>query len=89
MRRLAEALHAAGMGAIADVVPNHMAVPVPENGNRALWSVLREGPESPFAAWFDVDWSAQDGALLLPVLGRRIGEACAPASCTWTARRRP
>jgi (1->4)-alpha-D-glucan 1-alpha-D-glucosylmutase len=32
------------------------------------------GPESPFASWFDVDWSAQDGALLLPVLGRRIGE---------------
>ena len=74
LRRLAEALHERGLGAIADVVPNHMAVPVPENGNRALWSVLREGPESPFAAWFDVDWSAQDGALLLPVLGRRIGE---------------
>jgi (1->4)-alpha-D-glucan 1-alpha-D-glucosylmutase len=74
LRRLAGALHARGLGAIADVVPNHMAVPVPENGNRALWSVLREGPESPFASWFDVDWSAQDGALLLPVLGRRIGE---------------
>lgn len=74
LRRLAEALHERGLGAIADVVPNHMAVPVPENGNRALWSVLREGPESPFAAWFDVDWSAQDGALLLPVLGKRIGE---------------
>jgi len=74
LRRLAEALRARGIGLVADVVPNHMAVPVPENGNRALWSVLREGPESPFAAWFDVDWSAQDGALLLPVLGRRIGE---------------
>jgi (1->4)-alpha-D-glucan 1-alpha-D-glucosylmutase len=74
LRRLAAALHERGLGAIADVVPNHMAVPVPEHGNRALWSVLREGPESPFAAWFDVDWSAQDGALLLPVLGRRIGE---------------
>ena len=74
LRRLATGLHERGLGAIADVVPNHMAVPVPENGNRALWSVLREGPESPFSAWFDVDWSAQDGALLLPVLGRRIGE---------------
>ncbi|HWG25269.1 malto-oligosyltrehalose synthase [Actinospica sp.] len=74
LHRLAAALHERGLGAIADVVPNHMAVPVPEKGNRALWSVLREGPESPFAAWFDVDWSAQDGALLLPVLGRRIGE---------------
>jgi (1->4)-alpha-D-glucan 1-alpha-D-glucosylmutase len=74
LHRLAEGLRARGMGAIADVVPNHMAVPVPENGNRALWSVLRQGPESPYASWFDVDWSAQDGALLLPVLGRRIGE---------------
>jgi (1->4)-alpha-D-glucan 1-alpha-D-glucosylmutase len=74
LRRLAHALHERGMGAIADVVPNHMAVPVPEKRNRALWSVLREGPESPYASWFDVDWSAQDGALLLPVLGRRIAE---------------
>ncbi|WP_051452013.1 malto-oligosyltrehalose synthase [Actinospica robiniae] len=74
LRRLAERLHARGMGAIVDVVPNHMAVPVPEKRNRALWSVLREGPESPYASWFDVDWSAQDGALLLPVLGRRIAE---------------
>ena len=74
LRRLADRLHARGMGAIADVVPNHMAVPVPEKRNRALWSVLREGPESPYASWFDVDWSAQDGALLLPVLGRRIAE---------------
>jgi (1->4)-alpha-D-glucan 1-alpha-D-glucosylmutase len=74
LRRLADALHAHGMGAIADVVPNHMGMPVPECGNRALWSVLRDGPASPYASWFDIDWDAQEGTVLLPVLGRRIGE---------------
>jgi (1->4)-alpha-D-glucan 1-alpha-D-glucosylmutase len=73
-RRLIAALHERGMGAIADVVPNHMGMPVPETGNRALWSVLRDGPHSPFASWFDIDWDAQAGAVLLPVLGRRIGQ---------------
>ncbi len=74
LRRLVGELHRYGMGAIADIVPNHMGMPVPESGNRALWSVLRDGPDSPFAGWFDIDWSAQGGAVLLPVLGRRIGE---------------
>ncbi len=74
LRRLADALHERGMGAIADIVPNHMGMPVPETGNRALWSVLRDGPDSEYAAWFDIDWSAQHGAVLLPVLGRRIGD---------------
>jgi (1->4)-alpha-D-glucan 1-alpha-D-glucosylmutase len=57
-----------GLGVIVDVVPNHMAIPVPESLNRQLWSVLRDGPGSPCAHWFDVDWAAQDGRLLLPVL---------------------
>src|SRR5262245_13149349 len=33
-----------GLGVIVDVVPNHMAIPVPEPLNRQFWSVLREGP---------------------------------------------
>jgi (1->4)-alpha-D-glucan 1-alpha-D-glucosylmutase len=57
-----------GLGVIVDVVPNHMAIPVPESLNRQFWSVLREGPGSPCAPWFDVDWAAQDGRLLLPIL---------------------
>ncbi len=72
--RLVEALHERGMGAIADIVPNHMGMPVPETGNRALWSVLRDGPDSQYAPWFDIDWQAQGGSVLLPVLGRRIGD---------------
>ncbi len=57
-----------GLGVVVDVVPNHMAIPVPESLNRPFWSVLRDGPGSPFASWFDVDWAAQDGRLLLPIL---------------------
>ncbi|HEX3389105.1 MAG TPA: malto-oligosyltrehalose synthase [Streptosporangiaceae bacterium] len=63
-----------GLGVIVDIVPNHMAVPVPESLNRPLWSVLRDGAGSPFAAWFDVDWAAQDGRLLMPVLGGPVSD---------------
>ena len=62
------------MGVIVDVVPNHMAVPTPASVNTALWSVLTHGPDSPYAQWFDVDWS-DDAQVLMPVLGRRLGAA--------------
>ncbi|WP_369401362.1 malto-oligosyltrehalose synthase [Demequina soli] len=65
-----------GIGLIADVVPNHMAVPTPAFHNRALWSVLEEGHESPFAHWFDVDWGSGE-PVLMPVLGQRIGTVLA------------
>ncbi len=76
-RALVTALHDNGLGAVVDVVPNHMAVPTPARLNAQLWSVLRDGPQSPFASWFDVDWSVADRALLMPVLGGRIGQALA------------
>ncbi len=72
--QLVEALQGRSMGAIADVVPNHMAVPTPASLNAPLWSVLRDGPDSPFASWFDVDWTGEGHALLMPVLGSRIGQ---------------
>jgi (1->4)-alpha-D-glucan 1-alpha-D-glucosylmutase len=62
------------LGVIVDIVPNHMAVPVPESLNRPLWSVLRDGTGSPFADWFDVDRAAQDGRLLMPVLGGPVSD---------------
>ena len=68
-RDMVARFHSHGLGVIADIVPNHMAIPVPESLNRQLWSVLRDGTGSPYAHWFDVDWAAQDGRLLLPVLG--------------------
>ncbi len=73
LEHLADVAHDAGLGLVLDIVPNHMAVPTPVWHNRALWSVLGEGPDSPYADWFDVDWSAGDGAVLMPVLGDRIG----------------
>ena len=77
LERLSAAARAAGLGLVLDIVPNHMTVPVPAWHNRALWSVLADGPDSAYADWFDVDWSAGDGALLMPILGNRIGEVLA------------
>lgn len=71
---LVQRLRSKGLAAVADVVPNHMAVPTPARLNRALWSVLRDGPDSPYARWFDVDWWTSGHALLMPVLGSRIGQ---------------
>jgi (1->4)-alpha-D-glucan 1-alpha-D-glucosylmutase len=63
------------LGVIADVVPNHMSIAPPQWQNRQFWSVLRDGPQSSCAHWFDIDWAARDGRLLLPVL------AGPPAAC--------
>ncbi|MEO3935906.1 malto-oligosyltrehalose synthase [Dermatophilaceae bacterium Soc4.6] len=63
------ALHAAGVRLVVDVVPNHMAVPTPEWRNAPLWDVLRDGEQAAYAHWFDVDWVAQGGRLMVLVLG--------------------
>ncbi|WP_454778090.1 malto-oligosyltrehalose synthase [Georgenia muralis] len=76
LESLAAAAHARGLGVVVDVVPNHMAVPTPAWHNRALWSVLRHGAESPYASWFDIDLGGDDG-VLMPVLGTRVGEVLA------------
>jgi (1->4)-alpha-D-glucan 1-alpha-D-glucosylmutase len=64
-RRLVEALRAAALGLVIDIVPNHVGIAVPA-ANPAWWDVLRRGRASPYADWFDVDWSR--GRLLIPVL---------------------
>ena len=61
------------LGRILDIVPNHVGVWGADN---PLWlDVLEWGPYSQYAGWFDIDWSAQDGKLLAPVLGAQYGEA--------------
>jgi (1->4)-alpha-D-glucan 1-alpha-D-glucosylmutase len=75
--RLSTALSVAGLGTVVDIVPNHMAIPVPEHGNAAWWSVLRDGPASAHAHWFDLDWAAQDGRILVAVLGRPLADVLA------------
>ncbi|MFH8337679.1 malto-oligosyltrehalose synthase [Streptomyces sp. AM6-12] len=71
LRALSRTAREHGLGLVLDIVPNHMAM-APAH-NRALWEVLREGPESPYARWFDIDWDAGGGRVLLPVLGAPLG----------------
>ncbi|WP_246259223.1 malto-oligosyltrehalose synthase [Streptomyces typhae] len=71
LRALSDTARAAGLGLVVDIVPNHIAAS--PRHNRALWEVLREGPHSPYARWFDIDWEAGGGKVLLPVLGGPVG----------------
>ncbi|HEY9265193.1 MAG TPA: alpha-amylase family glycosyl hydrolase, partial [Mycobacterium sp.] len=67
--RLARAAHAAGLGVVVDIVPNHVGVDVPRQ-NPWWWDVLTHGRDSAYASYFDIDWDvAEDGRILLPVLG--------------------
>ena len=55
-----------GLGVIIDIVPNHLGIEHPIE-NPAWWDVLRVGQDSPYASWFDIDWSR--GRIVVPVLG--------------------
>jgi malto-oligosyltrehalose synthase len=76
-RRLTDTLRVHHMGVVLDVVPNHMAADPERN---ALWrQVLRDGPSSPAARFFDIDWRPLTGLVrdkvLLPVLEEPYGQA--------------
>ena len=62
---LSAALAKSGMGLILDIVPNHMAA---DAANGWWFDVLRHGPSSRHARWFDIDWQADD-KVVLPILG--------------------
>ncbi len=69
------ALHQHGLGMIVDFVPNHMGIAEPQN---EWWmDVLENGPSSPFARYFDIDWvplkRELENKVLLPVLGDQYG----------------
>ena len=63
------------MGQVLDFVPNHMGVGEPQN----FWwaDVLENGPSSPYAAYFDIDWHPLKSGLrdkvLIPILGDQYG----------------
>jgi (1->4)-alpha-D-glucan 1-alpha-D-glucosylmutase len=72
-----EAIREHGLGLILDVVPNHMGI----LGNQNPWwnDVLENGQASPYADYFDIDWSAPTrpenrGRVLLALLGDLYGE---------------
>ena len=73
--RLSSELQQHGMGLVADVVPNHMCIS--HSSNAWWWDVLENGPSSPFAHHFDIDWRPPKEELtnkvLLPILGDQFG----------------
>lgn len=74
LERFIARLKELGLGQIVDIVPNHMAN-APQN--RYWWDVLENGPSSPYATWFDIDWHSAEVKLqnkvLIPVLGDQYG----------------
>ncbi len=72
---MVKTFRALGLGLVVDVVPNHMAIPTPEYRNAPFWSLLREGLESPYALWFDVDWPAAGDTITMPILGGSLDDA--------------
>jgi (1->4)-alpha-D-glucan 1-alpha-D-glucosylmutase len=73
---LTSALAGYEMGLIADVVPNHMGID--DEANRWWWDVLENGPSSPAAKFFDIDWTPPKEGLankvLLPILSDQYGK---------------
>jgi (1->4)-alpha-D-glucan 1-alpha-D-glucosylmutase len=75
-------LHNYGLGLVLDIVPNHMAA---SHENPWWMDVLENGPSSPFARYFDIDWHPatskaaflQENKILLPVLGSLYGNVLA------------
>jgi (1->4)-alpha-D-glucan 1-alpha-D-glucosylmutase len=76
-RQMAESLAHLGMGLILDFVPNHMG----NDPRTNVWwrDVLENGPSSPFARVFDIDWDPLKpelkNRLLVPILGEPYGQA--------------
>ncbi|HEV3021352.1 MAG TPA: malto-oligosyltrehalose synthase, partial [Pirellulales bacterium] len=75
-KQFAEELRSRGMGLVMDVVPNHMGI---SDVNNRLWQdVLENGPGSPYADFFDIDWDPPVEKLkhkvLLPFLGDQYGK---------------
>jgi (1->4)-alpha-D-glucan 1-alpha-D-glucosylmutase len=74
--RFVETLHRHDLKLIVDFVPNHMGI---EAGKNAWWQdVLEHGEWSPYADYFDIDWTPLKrelmGKVLVPFLGGQYGD---------------
>lgn len=76
-RDFARELARHGMGQILDFVPNHMSIDA--SANPWWMDLLRNGQNSPYAKYFDIEWEPIEPALrnkiLIPILGDQYGRA--------------
>ncbi|MBI4565883.1 MAG: malto-oligosyltrehalose synthase [Planctomycetes bacterium] len=74
--RFATRLKERSMSLILDVVPNHMCIS--DSANPWWRDVLENGPSSPYAAFFDIDWNPPKAELchkvLIPSLSDQFGK---------------
>ncbi len=78
LRALAASAHAAGLGLILDIVPNHVGLVSP--ANPWWWDTLAHGPSGRYGRHLDIHWRPGphgQPTLLLPELGERLPEALA------------
>ncbi len=77
LETLIKSLRSFDMGLICDIVPNHMYIA--SSSNKWWNDVLENGPASPYADYFDIDWNSPREELvnkvLLPLLDQQYGEA--------------
>ena len=75
-RLMCDVLREHGMSHILDVVPNHMTIT--DRANAWWWDVLKHGPDSHYASYFDIDWDPPEAKLhrtiLVPILGDHYGK---------------
>lgn len=74
---LVQSLRNNEMGLVLDIVPNHMFII--DTANKWWQDILENGPASPYAEYFDIDWHTPrpklDNKVLLPLLDKQYGEA--------------
>ncbi|MBA3602422.1 MAG: malto-oligosyltrehalose synthase [Parachlamydiaceae bacterium] len=74
-QKMQKALKDKGLGQIIDYVPNHMAIV--DRQNPWWWEVLKDGPASKYAKYFDINWDFSEERwpkkVLLPVLEDQYG----------------